>query len=221
MIIFAFFLFLSLLVIEFWAYKTRKINNNLISDIKLIDFNLEILKALSFLPQSKNLDLEADLRGVFASFLNQYIQNNLQSSLPKMSVILENDEPEIYRFQAKDKVNEVDSLKSNQLNDLEKGLINVLKAEDKLTIHPVKVITKENPLLKDITNVNTAIVGNLKYLNKQLGYLIFLSPDAIFHEASNDFYISVTNIVSLLVLKYYSNQTFSREEQLQAFSIKW
>lgn len=221
MTILVIFLFFSLLVIEFWVYRTRKINGNLISDIKLNDFNLEILKALSFLPQSKNLQIEADLRGVFASFVNQYLQNNLQSPWANMSVVLENNSPEVYRFSSKDKVSEVQFEKSNQLNDLEKRLINTLHPEDKFTLQPLKIITKDNPLLKDVSNLNTAIVGSLKYRGKQLGYLILLSPDAGIGEISNDFYTSVANIVALLVLKYYSNRTLPREEQLKAVTYKW
>lgn len=221
MIIIIFFLFFSLLVIEFWNYKTRKINTGLISDIKRNDFNLEILKALSFLPQSKNLEIEADLRGVFTSFVNQYLQNNLRNLWPKMIVILENSNPGVYRFCAKEDVSEVDIEKSNQLNDLEKKLISVLQAESKFTNNAVKVVTKENPALSDATDIKTALVGSLKYQNDQLGYLISLSPDIGLNETSNDFYSSVANVVSLLVIKFYNNQTLPKEEQLKAVTFKW
>lgn len=202
------------LCLEVFIFQKRKSYQHRVASVHQLDKDLEVIRALSYLPSSKALSLEEDLQSFAGYFSSQdkYQNFTLVFNKPKGTEIFRYHQelPPQTRFEIKKDLN---------LNEEEKLLLSKLEKDtpegSSASDQQVMVL----PLSKEIPG-SVAALKPLVCFKENLGNLILFSKENL---SKNDLYFVqiVSGVILLLFKKWEFSQALSASQQAAGVDREW
>lgn len=209
MIIIISLLVMVIILAEALLFKQKSKQKEKIEAVKKLNTQLEILKALSYVPISKRHEFLEDLNDFSVSF---FIQNKFSA----FSLITNQGTPDqvtVWRYGKNQPVKQNNSSPSDtKLNALEESLLSEAKQQ---TSSPIVI---NNLADKSTSAAIIPLVDN----SLKFGYLILFSEeDPEIDDDETDFLNSVGKICTMVMVKWYICSKLSLDEQSKAVDTVW
>lgn len=206
------------IALEVFLFKQRSAQKENIERVKRLNTELEILKALSYIPISKRKELIEDLHDLSASFF-------LQDKFTAFSLISSkgsSDQVDVWRYEKKQLENQNNSSKPDfKLNSLEEFLLKEAKQQ---TSSPIIVYDLAQKITGDtnITKYKSAAIIPLADNDLEFGYLILLNQEnAKLSDDETNFASAVGKICTMTMMKWYISSRIPLDEQFKAVNTAW
>lgn len=218
MIILIGLLVVAIIIAEIFLFKEKSKQKVKIENIKKLNTQLDILKALSYIPISKRQDILEDLNDFSFSF---FIQNKF-SVFSLISNQNNTNQMTIWRYKRNEPAKQKDNSPSDtKLNALEESLLSEAKEQVSFPVVINNLSTKWTPN-SDLPTYQSAVIIPLIDNDLKFGYLILYSEEGPEIDKDEiDFLNSVGKICTMVMLKWYICSKLSMEEQFKAVNTVW
>lgn len=211
--------------VEYLIFRQRNKYGQAFLYTKHLNGRLEVLKAMSFLPASKKQTLKEDMDSLAGTFFQT---GDLQTPLndpdsPSHNkytglrvAILSNNQ--ILRYDNTGNNTVLEGGETKELTTTEKNLIASLEKENSRFL----ILNGLEGEKGDSNGISGAFIIPLNYFLAKPGYLIIFTSNKLnIDEEEKNFFITISNIVSLLIKKFEFSQKLTIPEQLNAINIEW
>lgn len=218
MIILISLLVVAIILAEALLFKQKSKQKEKIEAVKKLNTQLEILKALSYVPISKRHEFLEDLNDFSVSF---FIQNKFSafSLITNQGTV---DQVTVWRYGKNQPVKQNNNSPSDtKLNALEESLLSEAKQQ---TSSPIVInnLAAKSTTDSDLPQIRSVAIIPLVDNSLKFGYLILFSEeDPEIDNDETDFLNSVGKICTMIMVKWYICSKLSLDEQFKAVNTVW
>lgn len=209
---------LAIILAEFFLFKQKSKQKGKIEGVKTFNTQLEILKALSYIPLSKHHELLDDLNDFSASF---FIQNKF-SAFTLITNQNKTNKAAIWRYEENQPVKQKGNFFADiKLNSLEEFLLSETKQQKSSPVI-INNLTGKLKINSDLPAYQSAVVVPLVDNDLKFGYLMLFSREESEVDRNEANFLNIVGkICTMVMFKWFICSKLSLEEQFKAVDIIW